>query len=796
MLAEAKYFRQGRFSVRSLCRLVAFAVALVPAAARPLAAATLNVASGVVDVDAGDSRCSLIEAFENAEDTLSADHSDCVSGSRPGPDTIVLATGAVYLVADPHNFWFGPNGLPSVQSAITVEGRGARIERASAVPFRFFHIGRDFDGSSGESDMRTGTLVLRDLTLSNGFALGGSGASGLGAGGGGGGLGGAFFNQGVLTLERVTVVQNRAQGGLGGFVGAGFGGGGGIGGAGDRLGGGGAFLPAFNSADGAHFVGGEAGRASAAGAGAGGESAFGGEGGNGAVGGGGGGDFAADGTAATADAGGVGGPGGGRGGDPVSDGYGGGGGAFAGGGGAGHAGGGGGGVGGGGGASCCDLGGGGGFAGGGGGGLRGGGSGGVAGGGGGTLAESGGSGGFAGGHGGSAGGGGGGLGGGIFNQGGRVLVVNSTLTANAAIGGAGGSSEASGSPGLGGSGFGGAIFNLDGDVSLVHATIAGNDVAAGAGGSCGLACPPANAGTAAGGAYYQAELDLAGDSTAAVVLRNSILADSTGGVDCSLLGGTASGSGNLVESNDGTGCPGVATSSDPRLNLLGDYGGLTPSMPLLPGSPAIDTAVDCSLALEPLADQRGVARPVDGDDDGTATCDVGAFERSGSVLAATKVAVRFAAPGELIRYTIEVTNQGPGALSRIGRKADDRPSHARGRRLGPATAVRGAGRLHPTPDEGGSVDQTHSGLGADGGAGRVSRCRRGGLCGPPRDVGQRGRGAGRTNARGPRWPGALGKAAQHGQRLSTEPRHGPHRRARCDHDGLRAASLPDRNDRA
>ena len=68
---------------------------------------------------------------------------------------------------------------------------------------------------------------------------------------------------------------------------------------------------------------------------------------------------------------------------------------------------------------------------------------------------------------------------------------------------------------------------------------------------------------------------------------------------------------------------------DPILGPLQDNGGLTPTHALLSGSPAID-AGDPAFVPPPDFDQRGTgfARIVDGDNDDTATIDIGAFEKA------------------------------------------------------------------------------------------------------------------------------------------------------------------------
>ena len=98
----------------------------------------------------------------------------------------------------------------------------------------------------------------------------------------------------------------------------------------------------------------------------------------------------------------------------------------------------------------------------------------------------------------------------------------------------------------------------------------------------------------------------------AMDVRNSVI--SAPAFACS---GIITGSGNVA--SDATGvCPG-ATATVPTMGLtpLADNGGITPTVRLLPSSPAVD-AGDPAHCL--ATDQRGVARPLG------ATCDAGAYE--------------------------------------------------------------------------------------------------------------------------------------------------------------------------
>lgn len=111
----------------------------------PAVAATINV-SGT---------CTLVDAITAANTNTAT--GGCQKGS--GADKLVLS-GDVMLTAVNSDF-AGPNGLPIVTSAITIEGNGATISRATSAPeFRIFTV----DGTGSVA----GNLTLNRTTISGG----------------------------------------------------------------------------------------------------------------------------------------------------------------------------------------------------------------------------------------------------------------------------------------------------------------------------------------------------------------------------------------------------------------------------------------------------------------------------------------------------------------------------------------------------------------------------------------------------------------------------------------------------
>lgn len=165
-------------------------------------------------------------------------------------------------------------------------------------------------------------------------------------------------------------------------------------------------------------------------------------------------------------------------------------------------------------------------------------------------------------------------GGGISNIGGTLLITNSTFSGNTAASGA-------------------AVFNT-GSMTITNGTLAANVAGQGA----------------------QVTDSGAGRGT----LNNTIVTGGAGGTGADLAG-TFGGAYNLI--TDGTGAlsasqhnllGSAANPIDAKLAPLANYGGPTPTMPPLPGSPALAAgspalAVDGSSPPAPLStDQRGFPR--------------------------------------------------------------------------------------------------------------------------------------------------------------------------------------------
>ena len=483
-----------------------------------------------------------------------------------GDDVIQFAPaldgGTITLAGDFLNPFASNVGATAFQirnnTTITIDGvtgmsQGVNIAR-SGPAFRFFYV----DVGSN--------LTLKGLTLTDGIAQGLAGGNSAlgGTGGGSAGMGGAIFNRGNLTIEACTLADNDAVGGAGGsyqadLTGRGGGGGGGLTNAGQ------ASISSINNNGG--FGGGNGGgNGGASGGGAGSNG--------GIIGSGGGGGGAGLFPSITGGSGGKGSLGGGGGGGGSNNGAGGAGGFGAGGGG---------------GADHAGVGGAAGY----------GGGAGHAGGGATFESQSG------------TGGGGAGMGGAIFNEAGVVTIVNSTFTANAAVGGAGGTAIDPARNGSAGQGLGGAIFNRSGTITITNSTIAANTVAQGDGSTL----------EQAGSGVFSIS-----DTTLAAMHVNNTIISHVGAptVDDYTsfavgAGHTSTGNGNLMGKQLGF-LGGVVSNANPLLGPLQENGGLTRTMALLAGSPAINQGIDLLPGNGiPATDQRGLYRD-------PTNIDIGAYE--------------------------------------------------------------------------------------------------------------------------------------------------------------------------
>ena len=233
------------------------------------------------------------------------------------------------------------------------------------------------------------------------------------------------------------------------------------------------------------------------------------------------------------------------------------------------------------------------------------------------------------------------MGGAIYNSGGLATIHNSLISHNTA-----------------GDGGGGLATNYDSVPSqtlIENSTLLNNSTSTTTSGGAVLATGQSSV---AGGVITLTNVTLSGNGAGAgaalaneqgstAVLTNVTIADNSannnGGGLSNSSGGSLTVGNSIIFGNSaasGPDCSGTITSaghnistcglsgsgdgsSDPLLEPLALNDGSTLNYALADGSPARDGG---SNTLCPAADQRGNLRPIDGDGDNTATCDVGSYE--------------------------------------------------------------------------------------------------------------------------------------------------------------------------
>ncbi len=282
-------------------------------------------------------------------------------------------------------------------------------------------------------------------------------------------------------------------------------------------------------------------------------------------------------------------------------------------------------------------------------------------------------------------GGDGGCGGGIENLSGTVLLTNVTVANNTAqgTGGDGGNGGTNGGPGSfnsggtgGDGGCGSGIHSLSGSIVLTDVTVASNQVlggTAGAAGAAGTGGPNSmNFAGAVGSGGSGGGLSTTAADSASLALMDTIIAANTAPTGGDVAAPSIQADYSLI--GDGSGLPAGAVTGlngdpvgdqigsadspiNPLLGPLGNNDGSTPTMALLPGSPAIGTggaATDPITNLPVTADQRGFSRP----GAGGAAPDIGAFQDRGYTLTAVGATSQVVAVGQTFPLAVQVV-EGP-----------------------------------------------------------------------------------------------------------------------------------------
>jgi CSLREA domain-containing protein len=244
-------------------------------------------------------------------------------------------------------------------------------------------------------------------------------------------------------------------------------------------------------------------------------------------------------------------------------------------------------------------------------------------------------------------------GGGIATSGGTLSMTNSVVSSNSAEGGGGGEFLAgvqyiknttfNNNTSRSGTYGGGGIY-IQGILTMVNSTVSGNTASNHGGGIYidgrfgglvtikNVTVAKNTTSLSEGGGIY---------NSGSLTMANTIVSDNTAPANQDLSGSFTSLGNNLVR-NRGSSTGYVAldlpNGSDPKLDILKNNGGLSQTHALMIGSAAIDTgnnaqALDTDNMTPLLFDQRGTGYPriVDWDGNGSATVDIGSFERQVSV---------------------------------------------------------------------------------------------------------------------------------------------------------------------